>query len=121
MNIVIFSGRLAATPELETRGDTKLVKIRLIRNEYAGKDEGGNRKERQVSLPFTAFGSKAELLARNALVGDQLTVKGSIRNNNFTDGKGVERYEYNFELEEVEFGAPGPEKRKQLAAEGKQS
>ncbi|GLR55185.1 single-stranded DNA-binding protein [Shinella yambaruensis] len=116
MNILIFSGRLAATPELETHGDTTLTRIRLIRNEYAGKDDAGNRKERQVTLSVTAFGGQAELLARSALKGDQLFVHASIRNNNFTDGKGIDRYEYNFELDEFEFGAPGPEKRQQLAA-----
>lgn len=119
-NLVIFTGRLAATPELETHGDTKLTRIRLIRNEYAGKDDGGQRKERQVSVPFTAFGRQAEFLANNALVGDQLIVQASIRNNNYTDGEGRERYEFNFAVEGVEFGAPGAEKRKRLA-EGKGS
>lgn len=120
MNVMIFTGRLAATPELETRGQTKLTRFRLIRNEYAGKDDAGQRRERQVTVPFTAFGGLAEFLASNSLVGDQLQVRGSVRNNNYTDGEGRERYEFNFAVDEVEFGAPGPEKRKRLA-EGKGS
>ncbi|EBW0484407.1 single-stranded DNA-binding protein [Salmonella enterica subsp. enterica serovar Heidelberg] len=119
MNVLIFSGRLAATPELKQSGDTTLTRFRLIRNEYAGKDEQGNRKEKQVSIPFTAFGKKAELIANNTMVGDQLTIRASVSNNNFTDSNNVERYDYNFEVEDVEFGAPGAEKRKKLAAEGK--
>ncbi|MGV7193554.1 single-stranded DNA-binding protein [Xanthomonas axonopodis] len=117
-NLIIFTGRLAATPELETRGETKLTRIRLIRNEYAGKDNDGNRRERVVSVQFTAFGGQAEHLANNGLVGDQLQVEATIRNNNYTDGDGRERYEFNFQIVDFEFGAPGAEKRKQWA-EGK--
>lgn len=119
MNIVIFTGRAAATPELESHGETKVTRFRLIRNEYAGRDDKGERRERQVSVPFTAFGRLAEMLADSVLVGDQLIVHATIRNNNYTDGKGVERYDYNFEAQEVEFGGPGPEKRKKLAEAGK--
>jgi len=115
MNIVIFTGRVAVTPELEIHGETKVTRFRLIRNEYAGQDGNGERRERQVNVPFTAFGRLAEMLAGNVLVGDQLIVHASIRNNHFTDSNGVERYDYNFEVREVEFGAPGSEKRKRLA------
>lgn len=117
MNLLIFTGRMAATPELKQHGETTLTRFRLIRNEYAGKDEQGHRKERQVTVPFTAFGKKAELIANNVMVGDQLVVHGSISNNNFTDAQEVERYDYNFEVEAIEFGAPGAEKRKKMAAD----
>lgn len=119
MNVVIFTGRVAATPEFETYGETKVTRFRLIRNEYAGKADAGERlervRERVVSVPFTAFAGLAEFLADYVLVGDQLVVHAAIRNNNFTDGKGIERYEYNFEVKDLEFGAPGAEKRKKLS------
>lgn len=115
MNIVIFAGRVAATPKLEVHGETRVTRVRLIRNEYAGKDNNGDRKERQVTVPFTAFGGLAEMLADNVLVGDQLVIHATIRNNNYTDGEGVERYDYNYEVQDVEFGSPGAEKRKKLA------
>ncbi|WP_331252887.1 single-stranded DNA-binding protein [Stenotrophomonas acidaminiphila] len=88
----------------------------MIRNEYAGKDEHGERRERQVTVQFAAFGGVAEMLSNHAYMGDQLIVSASISNNNYTDGGGVERYGFNFEVNEVEFGAPGPEKRRRLAA-----
>lgn len=116
MNIFIFDGRLAAAPELKTHGETNVLRFRLIRNEYAGKDkETGKRIEKQVSIPFTAFGARAELIAKNCMIGDQLIVHATISNNNFTDSNQVERYDYNFEVEQVDFGAPGAEKRKKLA------
>lgn len=115
MNAFHFAGRAAAAPELTQHGDTKRARFRLIRNEYAGKDEKGERRERQVSIPFTAFGNMAESLAKNVLTGDQIIVEAAIKNNNFTDGNGVERYDYNFEVKGFEYGAPGAEKRRQLA------
>ena len=115
MNLMIFAGRLAAAPELKQYGDTKVARFRLIRNEYAGTDKNGERRERTVTIPFTAFGSMAETLAKNALTGDQLIVEAAVRNNNYTDGEGKERYDYNFEVFAFEYGAPGPEKRKKLA------
>lgn len=115
MNKLLFAGRVAAAPELKNYDDTKVARFRLIRNEYAGKDDEGNRKERQVSIPFSAFDSLAETLARNVLTGDQLMIEATVRNNNFTDKDQVERYDYNFEVVAFEYGAPGAEKRKKLA------
>jgi len=116
MNRFHYSGRAAAAPELQTVGqnDTKLARVRLIRNEYAGNDGDGGRRERQVSIQFTAFGSMAETLARNVLTGDQLSVIATLRNNNF-QRDGQDHYEYNFEILEFEYGAPGAEKRAKLA------
>lgn len=116
MNLFVFTGRLAAAPELIQTGKTPVTRFRLIRNEYAGKDEQGERRERQVTVQFAAFGGVAEMLANHAFTGDQLIVTASISNNNYTDGDGVERYGFNFEVGQVEFGAPGPEKRRRLAA-----
>ena len=115
MNKLIFAGRAAASPELHTYGDTKVARFRLIRNEYAGKDESGERKERQVSIPFSAFDALAETIAKTVMTGDQLIVEATLRNNNFTDGDGKERYDYNFEVVSFDYGAPGAEKRKKLA------
>jgi len=115
MNKLIFTGRAAAAPELNAYGDTKVARFRLIRNDYAGKDENGERREKQVTIPFTAFGGMAETLAKNVMTGDQLVIEAKISNNNFTDGEGKERYDYNFEVVAFDYGAPGAEKRKKLA------
>lgn len=117
MNKLIFAGRAVAAPELHVYGSTKVARLRLIRNEYAGKDEEGNRKEREVCIPFSAFDAMAETLARNVMTGDQLIVEAVIRNNNYTDDKGDEHYDYNFEVVTFEYGAPGARKRKKLTEE----
>lgn len=113
-NQFVFDGRLAATPELVQHGETKIAKIRLIRNEYAGKDDQGRAKQRTVAIPFTAFGTTAERIAENCMTGDQLIVTAQLSNNDFTDKDDVKRYDYTFEVRDFDFGAPGPEKRRKL-------
>jgi single-strand DNA-binding protein len=116
MNRLFFTGRVAAAPVLANHGDSKVTKFTLISNEYAGRDEGsGETKERQVRIQFTAFGSRGEAIARNVLKGDQLIVEAKLSNNDFTDGEGIERYGYNFTVDNFDFGAPGELKRAQLA------
>ena len=116
MNRLFFTGRVAAAPVLANHGDSKVTKFTLISNEYADHDEGsGEAKERQVRIQFTAFGSRGEAIARNVLKGDQLIVEAKLSNNDFTDGEGIERYGYNFTVDNFDFGAPGELKRAQLA------
>ncbi|PRX26124.1 single-strand DNA-binding protein [Paraburkholderia sp. BL18I3N2] len=116
MNQLFFTGRVAATPVLSNHGDSKVAKFTLISNEYAGRDESsGEAKERQLRIQFTAFGSRGEVIARNVLKGDQLIVEAKLSNNDYLDGQGVERYGYNFTVDNFEFGAPGELRRAQLA------
>lgn len=114
MNKLIFAGRAVAAPELNTYGETKVARFRLIRNEYAGRAGADERKERQVSIPFTAFGAMADAISKHVLTGDQLIIEAAVRNNNYTDKDNNERFDYNFEVMSFEFGAPGAEKRKKL-------
>lgn len=116
MNTLHFTGRLAKAPALTGNGERAVCKFTLIRNDYAGKDQAtGEKKEKVVSIQFTAFRAKAEAIARHAMKGDQLIVSARLENNTWTDGEGQERYGYNFVLEDFEFGAPGEEKRQHLS------
>lgn len=115
MNILIFAGRLAAAPHFSNNG-TPRCNFRLIRNEYAGRDDDGNTKERVVALPITAFGRPAETLRDHLMVGDQVTIHAEVRNNNYVDKDGIEQYGVDFIYVAHEFGAPGPAKREKLAS-----
>ncbi|MCK5859728.1 MAG: single-stranded DNA-binding protein [Abyssibacter sp.] len=103
-NVTLFSGRLAADPELNTYGKgktaTSVTKLTLIRNEYAGKDKG----ERKVALQFSAFGKQAEIIAEHAAKGDALEITARIENNNY-DKDGETHYGFNFIVTDFEFGA----------------
>jgi len=115
-NIFLFAGRLAEAPTL--RGPAKVCRFRLLRNEYAGHDDANNRKERVVSIDFTAFGGLGETIARTVGKGDQLFVDARITNNNYTDEGGRQVYGHSFIVFGFEYGAkskanreasPGPD------------
>jgi single-strand DNA-binding protein len=105
MNFSVFMGRFAADP---SRGNN-VTNFTLIRNEYAGKDKTtGEAKEELVALRFSAFAGIGETIAEHCRQGDMITVRFSIRNNNYTDNKGIARYEHNFTVDEFEFVMKGP-------------
>jgi single-strand DNA-binding protein len=69
--------------------------------------------DRAVAIHFTAFGQKAEVIARHAMKGDQLIVNYRVENNAYAkDGEQV--YGFNFIIENFKFGAPGTQKREQF-------
>jgi single-strand DNA-binding protein len=109
-------GHLAKNPETNTKGDTSVTRFCLVGNDYAGKDESGNAREAATSLWFVAFDSLGEVIARNALKGDQLIVEAQIRADNWTDRDGEKQYDHSFVVQGFKFGAPGRAKREELAA-----
>lgn len=117
-NAFHFSGRTAKAPVLTGSGDRAVCKFTLIRNEYAGKDDAGEKKDRTISIQFTAFRGKAEAIAKHVFKGDQLIVAARVDNNNWTDGEDQKHYDYSFIVDDFEFGAPGEEKRAALAERG---
>ncbi|MCD0253121.1 single-stranded DNA-binding protein [Xanthomonas campestris pv. campestris] len=109
-----FDGRLAADPVRKESG--KPCRFKLIRNEYAGRNEDeSKRADRVVSIEYTAFGADADAIVKHARKGDQLIVVARVENNNYTDGAGVERYGFNWVVSSWEFGAPGEATRSYLA------
>lgn len=114
MQQLMFVGNLAKPASLTGSGDRAVAKFTLIANEYAGKDASGEAKERSVAIQFTAFRGKAEAIAKNAMKGDQLVVFARIENNNYQKN-GEDVYDFNFLVEDFQFGAPGKEKREQFA------
>jgi single-strand DNA-binding protein len=114
-----FIGRLVSAPEVKSYGDKKILKFVLIRNEYAGKTAEGDKKERVVTIQFTAFGRDADAIATNSHKGDQLAVNARIENNNYQVGEET-RYGHNFVVENFEFCAPGAEKRQTLSGRNSQ-
>lgn len=121
MNHFHFSGRHAKAVTLTGHGDKAVAKFTLIRNQYAGKDEeSGESLERTVAVQFTAFRKKAEAIAKNFFKGDQMVVVARVENNNY-EKDGVEHFGFNFVVDDFDFGAPGEEKRAELAARRRQT
>lgn len=109
-------GHLAKNPETNAKGDTSYTRFCLVGNDYAGKDEDGNPREAATGLWFVAFDALGEVIAKNALKGDQLIVQAQIRANNWTDRDGEKQFDHSFVVQSFKFGAPGRAKREELAA-----
>ncbi|MEQ7810233.1 single-stranded DNA-binding protein [Xanthomonas hortorum] len=110
----VFVGNLAKNPTLSGNGDRAVCRFTLISNEYAGRDDDGAARERTVALQFAAFRNNADRIAKHCMKGDQLIIEHRIANNN-RDINGETVYGFDFIVERVTFGAPGKEKREQLA------
>jgi len=110
----IFVGRVASAPEFKRHGETDVTKFVLIDNIYAGQGDNDESLSRPLSIRFTAFDSKAEVISRNVRQGDQLFVTYTMRNTKRTDESGTVQYGYEFIVENFRFGAPGAQKRKEL-------
>jgi single-strand DNA-binding protein len=109
-------GNLAKDPELAVKGGTTYVRICLIGNDYAGKDEHGDSREAATSVWFTAFEGLGETIAKNSRKGDQLILQAQIRANIWTDREGEKQYDYSNVVQSFRFGAPGKLKREEMAA-----
>ena len=116
MNLFMIAGRLAKAPALTRPNGATVCRFTLIRNEYRGVDAFSREKrdERKVAIPLTAFDAQAEAIAKHAMLGDQLIVRARVENNTY-ERDGQEVHSFNFVVNEFEFGAPGPQKREQLA------
>lgn len=115
----LFIGRAAEAPTLQGSGDKAICRFTLIANEYAGKDEGGVAREKVVIIPFTAFNTTAENIAKHVMKGDELKVTYRIENNNYIDSKQNDVYSFNFIIEGFDFGQPGTLKREKLEAQNR--
>ena len=103
-------GRVAKQPEVQTKGDNTYCHLTLIGNDYAGP----GKEPVATTLFLVAFGKTADVLAKNARKGDQLIVSGHIRNNNYRNGEET-KYGLSYIVDDFTWGAPGAEKRAELA------
>lgn len=115
----LFIGRTAEAPVLTGSGDKAVGRIRLISNEYAGKDDNDEARERVTSIQFTAFGATAEAITKHVMKGDELKVTFRIENNNYKDKQQNDVYGHNFIIESFDFGQPGALKREKLETQHK--
>ncbi|MFV0275811.1 MAG: single-stranded DNA-binding protein [Parahaliea sp.] len=94
-----FTGRFAADPE--AKGESA-AQFTLISNEYAGKDDAGEAKERAVSIRFVAFKHIAKFIAEYGQKGAKATVFYRIENNHYDDQDGNTHYGYNFIVQDAD-------------------
>jgi single-strand DNA-binding protein len=110
-NIVLLVGNLGADPELRsTIGDTDVASFSLgtsrPRRDSEGKtykDESGFTAKDTEWHRVTCFNGLGRVVARHAVKGMLVSVRGRIHNSKWTDKDGIERYGYEIIADDVQF------------------
>ena len=110
VNKVILIGNLAADPDVKaTPNGMYVAKMRLATNTYAGKDEGGNRKQHSEFHNLVAFGKLAEFAGQYMKKGRQFYVEGRLHTSSWDDTAGQKRYRTEVVVDDVQFVGNKPQ------------
>lgn len=110
VNKVILVGNLTADPDVKaTPKGTYVANLRLATNTYAGKDEGGGRKEQPEFHNLVAFGKLAEFAGQYLHKGRSIYAEGRLHTSSWEDAAGQKRYRTEVILEVVQFVGKKPQ------------
>lgn len=103
VNKVILIGNLGADPELRyTQGGSSVCELRLATNE-SWLDKQGQRQERTEWHRITAWGKRAEVVAKYLRKGRQIYVEGRLTTETWTDKDNVKRYTTKIVANDIQF------------------
>lgn len=106
VNKAILVGRVGNTPELKSLdGGNKVVNFSVATSEYF-KDKSGAKQEKTEWHNVVAWGSLAEIIAKNVVKGTQLYIEGKIQNRSYDDKDGVKKYTSEVVASEIKFLGP---------------
>lgn len=100
MNLTIMMGRLTAEPDIKYTNDGKIIaKFNLAVNRRF-------KQEGQPDADFfsiVAFGKTADFINKYFHKGMKAVITGELRNNHYTDNKGVKHYSEQIVISTIEF------------------
>ena len=102
LNKVFLMGRLTRDPELrQTTSGISACRFHIaVDRQYKNQQTG----ERETDfIECCAWRQTAEFVSRYFSQGKLILVEGSMRNNNYTDGNGVQHYGMNVQVDAVRF------------------
>jgi single-strand DNA-binding protein len=103
VNKAILVGRVGITPELKNLdAGNKVTNFTVATSEYF-KDKSGNKQEKTEWHNIVAWGTLAEIVAKNVTKGTQLYIEGKIQNRSYDDKDGVKRYTSEVVAENIRF------------------
>jgi single-strand DNA-binding protein len=103
-NMAILLGNLGSDPELRVLdGGKQMLKFSLATSDSYKNKETGERVEKTQWHRCTAFGPRAESLARLLQKGDKIQVLGRIEYGSY-EKEGVKHYTTDIIVTDVEFG-----------------
>lgn len=104
-NVFILVGRLTRDVELRyTNSNSAVANITIAVN---------NSKDDTSFVTVTTFGQVADNVSKYCKKGDLIGVQGIIKNHNWTDKEGNNRYEYSFIAQKTTFLSTNSEKIKE--------
>jgi single-strand DNA-binding protein len=103
VNKVILVGRVGVNPELKNLdAGNKVTNFTMATSEYF-KDKSGAKQEKTEWHNIVAWGTLAEIVAKNVVKGTQLYIEGKIQNRSYEDKDGVKKYTSEVVAENVRF------------------
>lgn len=100
-NRAILMGRLTKDPELKTVNDSSKVANFTLAVDVNYRDAEGNRTPADF-IPISAWGKKAEFVARYFKKGKQVLVSGPVKTYSY-EKDGTKFYGFNINATEVDF------------------
>lgn len=98
MNDVTLIGRIANDLELKEVNNKKMLNINIAINR-----QGSDKTD---FIPCVCFDKTAENVVKYQKKGNLVALKGSIRQNEYTDKEGNKRYSFNMLVSRVKFLEP---------------
>ena len=96
MNEVLLIGRISTDLELKETNNGKLVNFNIAVNRQ-------DKEKNADFLPVVCFNQLAENICSYQKKGNMIAVKGSLRQNEYTDKEGNKRYSFNVISSRVQF------------------
>lgn len=86
-----YTGRLAAAPKINQKGDTIVVSGTIyVTNEFV--DKKGEIAKHEARISFVSYGQKALEFAQAAGKGDRVELHGKMQGNSWVDKNEQKRY-----------------------------
>lgn len=105
LNKVFLAGRLVRDPEVrDTHGGSDLCKFTIACDKRVKNKDTGERKADFIRC--TAWDYNALFASQRLHKGDAVVVEGRLENDDYVDGKGIERHELAVVVEAVRFQDP---------------
>lgn len=103
VNKAILVGRVGANPELKNLdGGNKVTNFSIATSEYF-KDKAGVKQQKTEWHNIVAWGTLAEIIAKNVVKGSEIYLEGKMATRTWDDKDGVKRYTTEIVANEIKF------------------
>ena len=110
---ITIKGNLASDPEIRRLPSSKVLKMRVITNDWFKDDKGDFKNKDTSGWTVEVWGELAETAYNTLRKGDNVTVMGVIKERSFDDKEGNKRYVVEIKASSVALDLSAVSNRKQ--------